>query len=110
MIWSGFGCLVPVIVCGSVLICGFVFDVIYEPRYYEAHHWTVGVAMFCAAITCWLLDAALGGRKPTVLIDKLTGEKVAFRRSHSLLFIPLHFWALGLAVIGAGFCVREFMK
>ena len=82
----------------------------YEPQYYKSHHWTVGVAMFCAAITCWLLDAALGDRKPSVLIDKLTGEKVAFRRSHSLLFIPLHVWALGLAVLGVFFCVRELMR
>jgi hypothetical protein len=111
IIWSGLGFLVAVIVFGFALACNFAFNAIYGHGYYETHHWTIGVAMFLSAITCWLLGTALRSRKPRIVIDKATGKEMPLDRSrHTLFFIPMHLWAPVLALIGVILCVVEFIK
>src|SRR5262245_60617783 len=99
IIWSGLGFLVAVIVFGFALVCNFVIDAIFGPGYYEAHEWTIGVAMFLSAIVCWFLGDYLRKRKPQIVIDKATGQELTIDRSnHSLFFIRVHYWAPILAV------------
>ena len=111
IIWSGFGFLVAVIVFVFALLSNFAFDAIYGSGYYEAHHWTIGVAMFLAAVVCWFVGSSLRSRKPQIVIDKATGKEMALDRSkHTLFFIPMHLWAPVLVLIGVILCIMEFVK
>jgi hypothetical protein len=110
IIWSGFGFLILVVAFGAFLLSQLGIDVIFGAKYYEMHHWTIGVAMFLAAIGCWLLDLAFRGGKARVVVDQATGQEIVLRRRHSLFFIPTHIWVPIFVLIGIVLCVMEFFK
>jgi len=109
--WSGYGLLVGVIVVGFALACNFAFDALLGAGYYEAHKWTIGVAMLLSAVVCWRLGMFLRNRNAQIVIDKATGKEMALDRSnHSLFFIPMHLWGPILAVIGVVLSIMDFVK
>ena len=57
----------------------------------------LGLAL--SSITCWFFHKSLLKRGTKTLLDKETGEDVVLRPSHSLFFIPMHWWG----VIGGAF-------
>jgi hypothetical protein len=111
IIWSRLGFLVAVFVFGAAIACNLAFDHLYGNGYYSTHKWTIGVAMLIAAAPSWFVGRALRGKSDQVVIDKETGKEfVLDRNSHSLFFVPMHFWGPILVVIGVGLCVWEFVK
>jgi hypothetical protein len=64
--------------------------------------WVAAPVCFLTAAFVFLLARRLNQQEPRVLIDKLTGREVIFRRHDSLFFIPLAYWThiyLGLGAI-----------
>lgn len=100
IIWTGFGILIPVI-----FILGLAGGVYLEPLMFDggpdsgAGLILISLGLALSSITCWFFYKALVEKGTKTLLDKETGEDVVFKPSHSLFFIPMHWWG----VIGAAF-------
>src|SRR5437773_1572280 len=108
IIWSGLGFLVAVFIFGAALICNFAFDALGGAGYYSGHKWTIGMAMFIAAVLSWVVGSLLRKRTARTVVDKETGKELVLdRATHRLFFIPMHLWGPILAAIGVVLCVME---
>ena len=100
VIWTGFGILIPIIfilgVAGGVYLDTLIFDGEQKPGV-ELIFISVGLAL--SSIICWVLYKSLIKNGTKTLLDKDTGQDVVLKPSHSLFFIPMHWWG----VIGAAF-------
>jgi hypothetical protein len=111
IIWTGLGFLVAVVVFCVSLAFNFVFNAWYGEGYYDTHKWPVAISLLVSAVICWFLGSSLGKRTTQTVIDKETGQEIVLNRSnHSLFFIPMHFWAPILAVIGVVMLVLDLAK
>jgi hypothetical protein len=109
--WSGKGFLVAVFTFGFSLIANLTTNsVTGSAVYWDTHKWPVAVSLFAAAVPCWFVGRHLKREVPRVLIDPRTGETVILRKSHTLFFIPVIWWAPLLAVFGVVVLGAEFMK
>jgi len=93
IIWRGFGFLVAVIAFGCSLVGNLIANAIAGERYFDHHKWPLGVSLLVAAAICWFLGDYLRKRPGRVVIDKQTGKEFTLRKTHSLFFIPMHWWA-----------------
>ena len=110
IIWNGLGFLVAVFVFGSALVCNFAFDELWGEGYYSSHWWTIGVAMFPAALLSWVVGSLLRKRTARTLVDKETSEEIVVDFGNNrLFFIHMHLWGPILTVIGTILCVMEFL-
>jgi hypothetical protein len=110
IIWNGLGFLVAVIVFGFALACNLAFDAVWGKGFYEAHLWTVGMAMFLSAPVTWALHLWFGRRTDRIVIDKETGEEFTVARTdNSLFFIPVRYWTPLLVGLGVLLCALEFL-
>jgi len=98
VIWTGFGILIPIIfilgVGGGVFLENSIFGDAQNSGT-RAICFSLGLAL--SSITCWFFHKSLVKKGTKTLLDKETGEDVVFKPSHSLFFIPMHWWG----VIGA---------
>lgn len=108
IIWRGYGWLVAVIVFASSLIANLFFDATYGKGYYDDHKWPLAIALLCAGMACWFLGNALRKRSDRIAIDKATGrEFVANQSSHTLFFVPMHYWGPILVAVSVVLMVLE---
>ena len=100
IIWTGFGILIPIIfilgAAGGVYLETLMFDGEQNPGV-EFIFVSVGLAF--SSMICWVFYKSLVKNGTKTLLDKETGHDVVFKPSHSLFFIPMHWWG----VIGAAF-------
>jgi len=98
IIWTGLGFLIPIIFLLGFFGGGFLETLILG----DAQNSGVrGICMFLglalSTIACWFLHKSLVKKGTKTLMDKETGEDVVFKPSHTLFFMPMHWWG----VIGA---------
>jgi hypothetical protein len=104
MVWRGFGWMivfmpVPFIGIFSFLLAG------------RSENFLWGVAAICAGLPCWFLGRYLRDHYTKVVTDEATGQKVRVRQPfHDLFFIPMHFWAFILPVIGVATIASESLS
>jgi hypothetical protein len=111
IIWTGLGFLVAVVVFGVSLAFNFAFNAWYGEVYYDTHKWPVAISLLVSAVICWFLGSSFAKRDSQTVIDKETGQEIVLNRSnHSLFFIPMHFWAPILAVIGVVMLIMDLAK
>ena len=111
IIWSGKGFLVAVFTFGFSLIANLITNSITGGGvYWDAHKWPLAVSLFVSAVACWFVGRFFQNGKAQVLIDPKTGKEVVLRKSHTLFFIPIIWWAPRLAVFGLIALGIEFMR
>jgi hypothetical protein len=111
IIWSGKGFLVAVFTFGFSLIANLITNSITGSGvYWDAHKWPLAVSLFVSAVACWFVGRFFQNGKAQVLIDPKTGKEVVLRKSHTLFFIPIIWWAPILAVFGLIALGIEFMR
>ena len=111
IIWSGKGFLVAVFTVGFSLIANLITNSITGSGvYWDAHKWPLAVSLFVSAVACWFVGRFFQNGKAQVLIDPKTGKEVVLRKSHTLFFIPIIWWAPILAVFGLIALGIEFMR
>lgn len=110
IIWSGFGFVVVVFLIASNALCSLLVDAGLGAGYYDAHHWTSGVALLLAAALCTLFGLTRGKSSSRELVDAQTGERIVLRSRHTLFFIPVHLWAFVLGAIGVLLVVSELVR
>jgi hypothetical protein len=58
-----------------------------------------GLALAAAAAAIWQLSRYLNRQPGRTVVDKATGREFVLRRSHSLFFIPIEYWAWIVTVL-----------
>lgn len=103
IIWKGFGILVVIIAILSIAIVQLVARAATnDPHFGETHHWVGGLALIIAAVPVFFVGRYFNTRPGRVVIDKATKRELVIRRTHSLFFIPMEYWAIILPLIGFG--------
>jgi hypothetical protein len=97
MIWRGYGVTVVPVVFASSLIANLVAILIGGRGYWETHGWPFAVSLGVAGIVLWVMDAFLAKRRPRILVDEATGERLEVGNRHEFLFICTGWWAVVLA-------------
>jgi len=111
LVWRGLGFLVPLIAFGSSLLANLIFNATYGDGYYDTHTWPCGVAMFIAAILCWLVGSYVHSQRGRVVIDRETGYEFASDPSdHSFFFIRLAYWPFIILAFSIGLFGYEFVS
>ena len=91
------GILVAVFAIAAALLGGVVSDMAMDPALFDL---VTGIGFIIAAVPTWLLGRKWNREPERVLTDEATGDQVVFRRRHSLFFIPMHWWAVPLLLLG----------
>ena len=101
LIWSGYGILVAPIVIACILLSAMLTGQFSStPDYFKLHGWPMGAGVITSAVVCWFLGRRLHASGSQTLIDPKIGNPVVLRRSHTLFFIPMQWWAVLLLPIG----------
>jgi hypothetical protein len=61
---------------------------------------TIGVCEVVAGVAVWFTGIRLNRDGDRMLVDPKTGNEVRVRRSHTLFWIPMQYWAPVLAIAG----------
>ena len=91
---TGLGWLVPIVVFGTYVATAFTVDAIHGEGFYAANAWPQYTVTFLSALFLAALGVYLNRINRRDLIDEETGEIVGKAPLHSLLFIPIEYWAL----------------
>ena len=91
IIWSGWGCLVPIISSLSFFIVILIVSVLPGDPENNAV-FAFATASFLAAFIVHLLSRKLDSVEPQRLIDPKTGKEVWIRADHTFWFISLNYW------------------
>jgi hypothetical protein len=100
IIWRGRGWLVALITFVSALVINAAVDQIGGKGYWDAHDWTLGLALILSALLVFILSRRIDTSE-RVLLDERTGERLLVSPKHDLFWIPVKWWPVILGVIGA---------
>jgi hypothetical protein len=100
IIWKGFGFLVVIFGIGAVIIADVICNLVTgNGEFTKAHNWPVSLSLLLAAVAVYFIGRHLNHKPGRVMIDKATGREIILRRTHSLFFIPMEYWAFVFAAI-----------
>ena len=99
--WSGYGILgllIPIVVFVVLSMIGkFIFGIEGD---FSINKLFLFIYTLSSSIAIWKVGKKLNGRKPQLLIDPKTNEEVVLKKSHTLMFIKLEYWAFIFGLIG----------
>lgn len=99
IIWTGWGFIVPLIALFNFVLFEYLSEIIYkDSSYYQMHLWPKIAASVCSSILIWIINKYFLYKKIQHLIDPKSGEEVILKRTHSLFFIELSYWAIILPI------------
>lgn len=102
IIWQGLGAyalVVPFLQClGLQLIARNLIGVDAATRYGQVIN---GVALLATAAIVYVIAQRLSARPAREVIDKATGQEITLRERHTLFYVPMRYWAMFFAVVGA---------
>lgn len=102
IIWSGWGILVvPITLVAGGAVFALVAAALSAAGLERLSGFGVAAGLLAAAALTWWAGRRLNGGTGRVLLDPATGQHVVLRRTHSLFFIPMQWWAVPLAAAGA---------
>lgn len=107
-IWQGRGGLVVLIVFLTSLIGNVITNYIVS-GYYDSHTWVSGLFVSISAIFIHILYIKTDIRE-RLLVDQNTGERLLYKPSHTLFWIPLRLWAPIVALAGGAMVVNDLYK
>lgn len=98
IVWQGWGVLVAVVAGGAMVLAQLAGDAALGPGGYARNSgWLAPLALLVAAAVVWPLGRRLNGGEGRVMVDEETGQRVALRRTHTLFFLRMEYWAPILA-------------
>ncbi len=102
VIFSGWGILVvPITLLVGGAVTALLVALLDAAGLERLGGFAVGAGLLAAAGATWWAGRWLNGGTGRVLLDPATGQHVVLRRSHSLFFVPMQWWAVPLAFAGA---------
>ena len=105
LIHSGAGLLIPIMCFISFWFTRDFFDYTLSmgQGYFWVHSWTQMCATIVAAAACYGVGVYFNRHRHRTLIDKKTGEEVRDGSQHTFFFVPMHWWAFVVLIIGTYF-------
>lgn len=101
IIWSGWGILVvPITLLAGGTVFAVIAALLTAAGLERLSGFGLAAGLLAAAAANWWAGRRLNGGTGRVLLDPATGQHVVLRRTHSLFFIPMQWWAVPLAVAG----------
>ena len=94
VVWKGWGLAVIGITFLFVLPIQLSVEHFYGEGQYQALVWPIPLVFLLSAIPTTLLGLKLHNKPGRVLVDPETGEKVELKATHSLFWIPMHYWGI----------------
>lgn len=58
------------------------------------------VFLFLSAPVVWFLGVRLNSKPPRKLIDPQTNQQVLLKKTHSLFWVPMQYWAIVVVILG----------
>ncbi len=100
IIWKGLGFIVPIIGLVAFFVTQLALDAAFGDDFYTSNGWPKLVGAFLAAGLIFLASRLLGKPTGKIFIDKETGQEIEMRKTHSLFFIPILYWAPIVLLLG----------
>lgn len=99
IIWQGLGYLALLIPFAVLLLGQALTHLVLGEGYYKAHPWIAAVALLLSAVLVGLSGHMLNSGPGRLQADPVTGGDVMTRKTHSLFWIPMQWYALLIAAI-----------
>lgn len=90
IVWSGFGFLTAVICIVGILIGNSLLSSV-------PYHFEIGLLL--AAVTNWFVGKKLNSVPGKILKDEQTGEVFEYKRNHTLFWLPMEWWSVGMTIL-----------
>ncbi len=90
LVWKGWGFLPIIIAIVSAILGGFTQSPI-----------GVGVALLIGAAVTWFAGKKLNSYPAQILVDQRTNQTVELKKTHSMFWIPMQYYALPMIIIAA---------
>jgi hypothetical protein len=110
IIWTGWGILVGI--AGAICMAATQYCVntaTNDPQYYLLHAWPKVLGLGIAAVVSLPIGYFMNRGETRQLFDPESGQNVTvhLRGGHSLFFIPVQYWWLVFAFIGAVIAFKD---
>lgn len=100
IVWQGWGILVVVLAIVPIIVMQLLADGLMGPGGWSRNNsWLLPVALLIAAPLIYFVGKRLNEGQERVLVDPQTGQEVRIRRTHSLFWVRMEYWAAIVAVI-----------
>ncbi len=103
VIWSGKGILSVLV----LMACFFSLALIIPKEYSD---YAFAISFFVAAAFSWFMGKKWNEVEGRIVIDKVTGEEILLKPSHSLFFIKMQYWGIIFGVFGLIILVQTLIK
>ena len=111
VIWSGHGYLAAVFIFVCSLIANLITNhLTSSENFWDENSWPFGIAMIIAAPLCWFAGKMLYKSGSKTLIDPETNKEIIINPSHTLFFIPLHYWGVLCIIFSIISFIKELIK
>jgi hypothetical protein len=102
LVWQGlgaYGFVIPFfLLVGAQLVASALLG---DDGAVQYGDWVTGLTLLLSAVLVHFIAMRLAARPGREVIDKATGEEITLRERHTLFFVPLRYWAILYAVLGA---------
>jgi hypothetical protein len=96
IIWKGYGILVLVI----TFVIGWPTSYIFGKLGYKEDT-GAAIGAIIAGVAIWFVGKKLNAPDNNkVILDKLTGQQIPYKQTHSMFYIPMQYWAFIISGIG----------
>jgi hypothetical protein len=99
IVWQGAGFTGVLVPMFFMLAGQYGLDAALGTGYYSSHTWSPVTMLLASSIVLWFFGNRLENRPGRELIDPQTQEKVVLKEKHTIFWMPLHYFAVVLAVI-----------
>lgn len=106
IVWSGFGFLAPLLVAAIAFGTQLGAEAIQGRK----HLWPLAAGLLISAIPLWFLGKYFNRHAGKEFVHPATGEKFIGKSRHTLYWIPMHYWAIPVAIGGAIFLYSELAR
>lgn len=98
-IWSGLGFLAALIPVAFFILCAVVFGIAGKDTALDNPMVGLATAALLSSAMVWWLGRKLNTAPGRELIDPNTNQRVILRRRHTMFWIPMEWWSIGIALI-----------
>lgn len=102
LVWQGLGAFALAIPFLMVVVAFLAVTAIFGAETASRFGAAVsGAALLASSAILWTMAKRLAARPVRTLVDKETGEEVVLREQHTMFWIPIRYWAIFYAGLGA---------
>ncbi len=94
IVWKGWGIMALLIPLVCSLLVEAVVDYTYVIDFYKSNDWAMPLVLALSSIIVFSLGRTLNSRPGRIVIDIETNEHIELKKTHSMFWIPLQYWAV----------------